>query len=139
MVVIETMAWIDFLLDASPIIAIYGTTIPSLNGVYVHEIMLHRDGPNVMIRFDFQSYPDRPPKKWLIKDFNRVQLHLLALSIEDLQIHGGGFERKIDLNVKKIGAFVGVNARSDMFEIDLKARFLAINKISAYRADRLEK
>jgi hypothetical protein len=70
--------WTDLLVDPRTIRAIFGPTGPSLEGIELHAIELHRDGPTVTLRFDVAEFPADPPKKWLERECNRVWLKLQA-------------------------------------------------------------
>lgn len=128
--------WTDLLMDAASIKAIYGAAIPMLDGIDLHEIILHRDGPNATLRFDLKFFPKTPPKKWLSAGFNRVQLQLLASDIEYLQIHGWQTDVGINIKIDKLDSRIRLHASNEKFSIDLVFHFLILKNISAYLSTR---
>lgn len=125
--------WTDLLLDTGPIKAIFGSNCPTLEGVDLHEIDLLRDGPKVLLRFDLRDFPLDPPAKWASAGFNRVQIRLLAFEVRQLQIIGLNSEMKADINARRDGKLIHLSAESGIFRFDLRAEFLIVEGISAYR------
>lgn len=128
--------WTDLLVDAASIKAIYGAALPTLDEIDLHEIILHRDGPNVTLRFDLKCFPKNPPKKWLNAGFNCVQLQLLASDIEDLQIQGWQTDIITNIKINKQESKIRLHASNEKFRIDLVFCFLIIKNISAYLSTR---
>ncbi|MDS4055332.1 MAG: Imm50 family immunity protein [Candidatus Accumulibacter sp.] len=127
-----TSNWTDSVLDAAPVRAIFGPSPPSLEGIDLHEINLHRDGPRVLLRFDLQDFPVHPPRKWAFAGFNRVQMRLIALGVQLLEIAGLQSNMKIDLSINKEGPLTRVCADNGTVRLELTAEFLIVDSISAY-------
>jgi hypothetical protein len=127
-----TTAWLDLLSDASAIRAIFGDQIPTLEDIDVHEVVLHRDGPRVLLRFDLQQFPTNPPRKWELAGFNRVQLKLLAVGVRELSIVGLQSECKLSLSLFEDGSLIRIRTRKGEMKIDIAADCLLIDSVSAY-------
>ena len=65
----------------------YYTSDPNLNGICLHEIIIHRDGPTLKLRFDLPEFPDKPPKKWH-PEYNTAQMTLSLFGVEELNLSG---------------------------------------------------
>lgn len=127
-----TTSWIDLVLDAAPVKAVFGPNAPSLEGIDLHEINLHRDGPRVLLRFDLRDFPARAPQKWSSAGFNRVQIRLMALGVQLLKIAGLQSNMKTDLSIKKDGRLVRICADNGTVRFELTAESLVVESISAY-------
>lgn len=125
--------WVDLLQNALPINAIFGKELPALNNVSVHEIDVKRDGPTVLLRFDLDAFPDCPPVKWKIAGFNRVQVRLLAIGVNELQITGLQPNIYIDIHIVMDGSLIRVQGDNGKFRFDLLTEILVVDGISAYR------
>lgn len=126
-------SWIDFVLDVAPIKAIFGSELPTLERVDLHEITLHRDGPRVLLRFDLKNFPSHPPKKWSSEGFNRVQIRLVALGIKTLQIDGWQSNITVDLSIIRDDLLVHISADNGAVRFQLGAESIIVEGISAYR------
>ncbi|MCU0762127.1 MAG: immunity 50 family protein [Hydrogenophaga sp.] len=125
-------SWTDFLNDEMPIKAIYGSDTPSLKRVNMHEIVLNRDGPAVLLRFDFQDFPSKPPQKWVKAGFDRVQARLLATGVSGLTIAGLKSCMDMDLSISKEAGLIRIVGAGDDIEFHLTAEFLLVQSINAY-------
>lgn len=125
--------WTDLLVDVAPVKAIFGLKPPRLEGISLHEIIIHRDGPRVLLRFDLADFPLCPPQKWAAAGVNRVQVRLLALGVQELKIAGLQSKIQIDLGLKKVGSLIRLSADNGTVQLDLGAEAVAVENISAYR------
>ncbi|WP_179107061.1 Imm50 family immunity protein [Variovorax sp. KK3] len=125
--------WTDLLVDAAPVRAIYGSSPPLLEGVDLHEMSLHRDGPRLLLRFDLHGFPDHPPAKWSASGLNRVQMRLLAVGVENLQISGFSSNMRMDLRIVKEGPLVRLCGQNEHAKFGLRTEFVMVDGISAYR------
>lgn len=124
--------WIDLLLDAMSLKALFGTSLPSLNNVNLHEITLDRDGPRVLLRFDLDDFPKTPPKKWVDAGYTRVQLVIAAFVVHEVLISGWNTTNKVDMKVEKIGDLIAVSAKNDAVSFTIKAEFFNLRSVSGY-------
>ena len=126
-------SWTNLLIDRRKISSIFTDKEPSLHHVDLHDIIFHRDGPKITLRFNTTSYPSEPPKKWIIQKCNTVQLQLTALDVKEVRL--SGWEKTsyiLDINISKKDDFIVISARDDIFSIYIKTTFLDISSISAY-------
>ena len=124
--------WINLLTDSTPICSIFGNDLPDLQRVDLHEIILHRDGPRVSLRFDLTKYPTNPPEKWIAGGFNRVQLRLLAVGVQEISIKGWQTQCKITLKVFGDGAFIRLRSQDGEVKIELLTESLLVDSVTAY-------
>jgi hypothetical protein len=66
--------WTDLVDDPRAIRAIFAVTAPSLDQIELLEVVLHTDGPTAILRFNLAEFPIDPPKKWLERGCNTVQM-----------------------------------------------------------------
>jgi hypothetical protein len=131
--------WIELLTDAASIRAIFGQVVPILVGVDLHEIVLHRDGPRVLLRFDLSEFPEEPPSKWVTANFNRVQVKLLAVGVKELNISGLQTSCQLDLTVFEDDSLIHILAKNDVVCLKIAADELFIDNISAYKNEKSAK
>ncbi|ELY2857404.1 hypothetical protein SMC92_004559 [Cronobacter dublinensis] len=126
-------SWTDLLVDKSKVSSIFKEEEPSLCNIDIHEIIFHRDGPKITLRFNLENYPSDPPKKWVLQKFNTVQLQLTALDINEVKF--SGWEKtnyNLDLNISKCDDLIVISARDNVFCLYIKASYLSVSSISAY-------
>lgn len=80
------MAWPDFLENPQAIASLFASDV-DLSHVDLHEIIVHRDGPVIRLRFDVTAMPDVPPGRWPI-EANVTQITLAAWGVATLQLEG---------------------------------------------------
>lgn len=125
------MAWTELLGNKRSIESAYPVA-PSLHNVRLHEVRLHEDGPRVSLRFDLDSFPDSPPRKWVDNGCNRVQLTLMLIELCDLQIRGWGLNNIGDLELEKHDNGIRLEFAGGQTRIVCLARFMEVEKLSAY-------
>lgn len=123
--------WLELLVDASAIRAVYQNVCPSIADIDLHELVLHRDGPRVLLRFDLPVFPAQPPKKWLA--FNRVQLRLVAVEVCELEISGLRSKCVLNLSIVEEGALIRLTADNGEVKFNIAAKYLMLDSVSAYR------
>jgi hypothetical protein len=125
------MNWTDCIGNKKPIENLYSVP-PSLNGVRVLEVSLHQDGPFVSIRINLNEFPDAPPKEWVANGFNRVQITLMFIEVEDLKIRGWSSNNIVDVVIERRSDRVSVIMRGQGTEIEGVFSFVEVEKVSAY-------
>lgn len=125
--------WISYLADASPVQAIFGADCPDLKLIELHELVLHRDGPRAVLRFDLKEFPNTPPKKWAAAGYNTVQVVLTAYLLEHISVHGWGTNGSINLKIQSDGNLVHLLGVGEAVKFEFIAAGLRADKISAYR------
>ena len=126
-----THSWTTLLTDKSPIESIFGEERPSLSNIDLHEIIIHRDGPKVTLVFDLDSYPKSPPKKWVVGEFNKVQIKLSAFSVQELSINQFHTKNITSLDIFQDGEFICLTTNKEP-SLKILAEYLVLDKISAY-------
>lgn len=126
-------SWIDTLVDKKKLTSIFNDEEPSLYNVDIHDIIFHRDGPRISIRFNLRDYPSSPPKKWILQKYNTVQLQLTAIDVKDVTLSGWSKTNYlVNLNVSMENGCVCIRAKDDVFELYIKSSFLDVSSVSAY-------
>jgi hypothetical protein len=107
--------------------------VPQLDSVEIHEILLHRDGPLLKVRFEMPIFPDKPPDSWLKQGFNTAQLVVDFWSISDLAIQGWSTTNIGNLRIEKIADLnLLLTIISPDFKLSAKAMFFRCAKITGY-------
>jgi hypothetical protein len=127
------MSWIASLENRLPVTSLYSVP-PTLNEVRVFEIRLHQDGPRMSVRFDLNEFPDKPPSKWLLHKFNRVQLTLVFLDVHKLVIRGWSPNNIVNADIRRELDRIVLSLRGQGTEIDGVFSFADVEKISAYHS-----
>ncbi|BFI43932.1 hypothetical protein YKD1_03510 [Yersinia pseudotuberculosis] len=125
--------WTDLLIDEKKISSIYSDELPTLERVDLHEITFHRDGPKVILRFNLEKYPSKPPKKWVVQEFNTVQIQLTILDVKDVILSGWiKTSYVVDISVERYDSLINLCIENDIFSLRIKSKFLDVSSISAY-------
>lgn len=126
--------WTELLDDPRTVRAIYGDRAPSLCGVEVHEIVVHRDGPSVVLHLGLEDFPADPPQKWREAGFNRVALRLRAFGVHEVLLEGITTNPTVDLTLVRDENLTHIRGTGDGLLIDLKAEFVVVtsDSVSAY-------
>ncbi|MEU0252231.1 Imm50 family immunity protein [Streptomyces sp. NPDC006184] len=125
------MSWASLLHNSEGIVAIYQGAPPDLAGVHVHEVVLHEDGPNLSLRLDLPRYPDSPPRKWVAKGFNTVQVEISLGGIKTVTLNGFGTHVTADIELSKRET-VTLDVVSPETHISATADVVFISKLTAY-------
>jgi len=78
------MSWIEFLDNPMSIRSIYDSD-PDI--IEIFEITLGREGPILKMKALVNNFPDKPPKKWLVHQSNRVLVELSLFGLQTIEIH----------------------------------------------------
>lgn len=125
-------AWLGVVHDSRKVHAIYGDEAPSLRGVSLHEVAIHRDGPNATLRVDLPTFPSNPPKKWADRGLNVVQVELSFASVSSIKVDGWTLSPVVDLSIGQQDNNI-IGSTSGDSDIYIKAASAIITSISAYR------
>lgn len=124
--------WLEVVHDSHKIHAIYGEEAPALRGVSLHEITIHRDGPNATLRIDLPDFPSSPPKKWIDRGLNVVQIEVSFASVHSIKLDGWTLSPVVDLSIEQQNDSVIGNTSGDS-TIYITATSAVLTSISAYR------
>ncbi|WP_263166604.1 immunity 50 family protein [Streptomyces sp. SCSIO ZS0520] len=125
------MSWLNHVANPTGLENIYTEGTPSLSGVSLHEVRLVRDGPSLILRFDLNRPPQNPPKKWITKGFNTVQLEITLGGIHEVRLDGFTTTIRADISLTKPD-LVTLKANSAGARISATADAAFLSKISAY-------
>ena len=109
--------------------------MPSLDSVTLHKVILGYCS-SVELILDI-PFPENPPKKWVIRNNNRVQICLCAATADCFLVSGWLEQRElntISINMHKEGDVVHLDAKNDTIRIKLNTRCLYVKDIKSYRA-----
>ncbi|MGX1810000.1 Imm50 family immunity protein [Nocardia sp. NPDC055321] len=127
------MSWLDLVVDPQPIRSVFKESEPSLTGISLQSLCMHRDGPRVTLRVDLSSYPDNPPAKWVQRQANTVQVELMFVGVTEWSIQGIGVDSILSLDVSRIGGGIHATTGPDSVpQIIITAGALLVSSISAY-------
>jgi len=110
--------------------SLFGDEI-DLSAIQLHEVVLHRDGPVLRLRFDIPSVPEQLPKKWSA-GVNTTQLSLAAWGLQSLQIEGWASNIGGELSVTSDGALKRLTFNGEKCRINAVCEMLRVENISAY-------
>lgn len=128
----ESADWVSLLVNPEPIRAIFGTHTPSLTDVEVHDLLLGRDGPSLLVRFDLPDYPAEPPRKWVEAEANRVQLRLRAVEVRALTVNGVGWATATAMTLQPEDGAVRLRLGGADTCLDALVGWVYVDEISAY-------
>lgn len=123
--------WTQILTDATYVQRIYSHP-PDLSKVSIHEAVLNRDGSILKLRFDVVDFPDNPPEKWALNQFNRAQFTLHVVELSSVQIFGWSHEIIGELLVSKVDDGVQILFSNGREKIECLGAFLVLDAISGY-------
>ncbi len=81
------MSWSKYL-ENPDAVAAFGAA-EDLGSIELHELIVHRDGPVLRLRFDLPFVPAKFPARWPI-EANTTQITLAAWGIGNLSVSGWG-------------------------------------------------
>lgn len=129
--------WLDHVTDAGPVRAVFRDALPSLRGVNVHEVVLHRDGPRVELRLDLAEFPAAPPTKWT--EFDTVQVRLVLVGVTAMSLRGWSTTVVTDLVLERAGEGLRLATDGGPVALEVEAGAATVTKISAYRGGEPER
>ncbi|AVP99710.1 hypothetical protein C7S18_22150 [Ahniella affigens] len=124
--------WTEYLDDPLAIRSVFKEGVPPLDRVQVHEVSLLASGPSVSLRFDLGAFSTAPPKKWVERGNNRVQVTLVAVGVS--AVHLDGIETRVlgSIVLSKQGNAIRLRLNAEHTTLELIADFLYIRVMSAY-------
>ena len=97
----------------------------------LHEVILHRDGPRVRLRFDVDAVPHPLPARW-DGDANRTQLQLACFGVSAFTLSGITTTMSGRLTMQPVGAAWDVEFRGGDVELSLRALLVRVESLSGY-------
>ncbi|NHD18471.1 MULTISPECIES: DUF2247 family protein [unclassified Actinopolyspora] len=127
------MSWLDLVDSTEGVRAIYGYHAPRLGGARVDETYLKNGRNSVDLRFDMPDLPTTMPKKWAQRGADTLHLHITFSDVESLVIRGQSSRKIVDLDIDPLEGNILVTARSDHFELDMRAERALLQQITDHR------
>ena len=124
------MHWFESLENPQAVSSLF-TEIDALSMVDLHEVVAHRDGPVVRIRFDVQPVPRTLPKSWPT-DANTTQITLAAWGAEELLLNGWGTSNLGRLSVEREGTAQVLNFVGGPCKFKARHSLLRVERIQGY-------
>jgi len=126
--------WNQLLEDDISLRSIYGNSIPSLEGVFLHEIKISNgEELTCYVRFDLASLPHAAPAKWKERGVDAVQLTMQLISAGIIHFSSAGDDVVGDIEIKPAEGFKTVSYKAKGKEIfQMRAKWILINSISGY-------
>lgn len=128
------MSWLDLVDGAQALTAVFGTMVPRLDGVRLHEVILHQDGPTLVLRVDLAEFPEVPPVRWLKAAHNTVQVRLALDDVLETQILGWARNNIGRLSIEPHSpSGVLVEFAAGDTKLRIVSKFVRLDRIDAYR------
>ncbi|MEU7591020.1 Imm50 family immunity protein [Micromonospora sp. NPDC049230] len=128
--------WLDLVEDPRGVRSIYGAdNPPSLEKILLHEVVLQRDGPSAVLRFDLPEFPTNAPRKWRDQGFNVVQVGLTMIGIKDLSLAGWNHCGWASMELASQDDSLMLEVLWGSARIQVQADAAAVTSISAYAGD----
>ncbi len=86
-------------------------------------------------RFDLSSFPAAPPRKWLERGDNVVQVQLMLTGVTSLSLEGASTDSRVDLTLVGDGTSVRARTAAGSTTLDIRADGALITSISAYHTE----
>jgi hypothetical protein len=126
------MSWIDLVEGSEFVRELFPNSPPSLMGICLHEIQLHRDGPEIVLRFDLSQFPDQLPKKWRGRSGNRLQMKFLGSGVTSLLIDGWVLNCVGDLHLERSESGRVMRLETDCVKIKVSCGHVFVDNVNMY-------
>ncbi|MFD0267202.1 Imm50 family immunity protein [Streptomyces sp. NPDC127106] len=126
--------WLDHVLNAEVLREAYGAQgVPEPDGLVIHEVTWHRDGPSLTLRFELPSYPAEPPEAWTARAANTVQVELRLLGARAL-LDGGPDPNPVGALRLSAGPDGRLRAvlEAGLLRVEATADHAVLRRVSAY-------
>jgi hypothetical protein len=125
--------WLDGVDNGGRLVEVFGSDgVPSIESVYLMEVKLLEDGPQIQIRFDLKAYPSQPPADWVAKKSNTVQVTLMLGALRLVEINGFGRENHVRMTLEHEGGVFRLGIVGAETTIRAEAAMAVIPKVSSY-------
>ena len=126
------MSWISLLDDAQFLLSLYPDSVPSLEGVVLHEVTMLREGPVVSLRFDLPDFPANPPAKWSTQRFNVAQITVMGIGVRRFVQSGWNSDTSVSITFAAGDGGVTVRALGTGVELEAAFDHVRVDGVSAY-------
>jgi len=128
-------SWLDEVDNGRFLAALYGGRAPSLDPVNLHEILLHRDGPTIALRFDLPEFATKPAKGWDAAGYNVVQVRLTLFGVLSARLDGWATTMTGPLRIER-RSMLSVAFAADNAAFHIETEFVRVDGVSPYVQER---
>lgn len=112
-------------------LALFGAAAEDLGFIELHELIVHRDGPLLRLRFDVSFVPEKFPVRWPA-EANTTQITLAASGIGDLGVAGWATSVSGLLSVDIGGNVRVLHFKGESCAVRTVYSVLRVKKVSGY-------
>ncbi len=124
------MSWSQYI-ENPDAIAAFGVAAEDLGSIELHELIVHRDGPVLRLRFDVPFVPAKFPARWPI-EANTTQITLAAWGIGNLSVAGWGTSVRGLLSAGDDGDGGVLRFNGENCAVQTSYAVLRVEKVSGY-------
>jgi hypothetical protein len=127
--------WLDLLppKDAIPLRAVYGETRPTLQNVEITKFTVRTFGRSLILRINFAEFPAVPPKKWVIKQVDTVEIELRLLGLTSLHIEGISTKKTTNIELSRQGSQIHTRIHDEFTTLHATSDFIVAYNMRAFR------
>lgn len=126
-------SWPDLTLNPEAITRLYPDAPPSLRGVHLSEVSLHRDGPRMSLHVLLADFPARPPARWARERCNAVALQLDLFDVADVDLAGWSTDNIADLDLARApDGRISVRADAAPLRLRVTCHSLRVAHVTGY-------
>jgi hypothetical protein len=115
------------------LLALFPSEELEIETVNLHDILVIRDGPSVIVRFDLIKNPTKFPKKWTDKAYKTVQITLRIFSEAEISIDGLSSDLTARLDLQRASANqIKLSLVWSTGSATILGKFLIIDRVTAY-------
>lgn len=128
----NTMNWYELALNPQAVSQLYAET-PLLEGVELVEVVLHRDGPKLQMKFNIPQLPDHPPDRWIRNGYNAAQMQLDFFDVAEVQMLGWSTSNQVDVKIdRNAEGRIGLKVEGGPCSMSASSGFFRIAHVSGY-------
>lgn len=124
------MSWSRYIENPASL-ALLGAAAEDLGWIELHELVVHRDGPLLRLRFDVPFVPEKFPVRWPA-EANTTQITLAAWGIGDLRVAGWATSVSGLLSAGDNGNVQVLRFKGDSCAVRTSYSVLRVEKVSGY-------
>jgi hypothetical protein len=110
-------------------------SVPELQNVDIHRILLHRDGPVMTISLDLPRFPDKPSRRWH-EASNTVQIELDFIGLESIELRGWSTDNIVDIQLNRLpDGKIAINISGAMINLRATCVAFRIQRVNAYQKE----
>ncbi|MHC8303871.1 Imm50 family immunity protein [Pseudomonas sp. PB3P13] len=103
-----------------------------IDEIKLFSIVVDNNQSVVTLAFDIRDLPDKPPKKWVLNEYNACRIGISCSEFEGLMIKNLPTDEIFRLSIAKKNSRTVVSATSASSSINFTASFLTLRDPSVY-------